>query len=722
MNRPLVLFLLLLTFFIPSYALFDVKAYLFENESLSDVSYVSFSIGEDAYQIVYVKGMPAFLLRNGNLVQGLEDIKHVIVQWYMMNYSYSINKSKLSNLIDAFNISRFNNDNRYLFEEGKCRYETMEKFGRPSQGELNVCCGGDIFLYWAKAVASSLGITSRDDLFYIRDALEEFHNLTYSLDSLVGDALLIVDSLTNLYSQDEEKLESLLEILDEINNTSQSLLVAKVMNIREVGYLGLCAVPNYDYVSLDKAFNLTKEALANISKIKEAEDLAEKINNESSRRVFLVFSKQKTEEINNILSFWERDWNKTKEEVEDVLKRVYDKNLSNLTEIIDNELQEIKDNVANNEFEDIDEKVSNLTDHITEAKMRLKEVSSLLRSFDEKVSSLDLVLSILEEKTLTPEEVKVLSNITSEFAEIKSETKAKVSVQTFKSFLNETAHLLEEAVSLLERVNRRESLPKGVSRAFINLFTPLYKLISFNLPFSERERVISYVPLAFSVLSFFIIFSLFSLLFTVYYVSKYSSLVKTKALFFGVSILISLVVATASAVGTYFTLSGDLFNKKVDSFVFEGINPSRMVTVIYTSNVPEVVSCTENVSQVLQSIGKEVREVYYIPSADRCKVGDTYYSGKACSRYIVPPYILLSLSQKEDINVTLFGELSLRVYGPRSYFDECVISATVKSLLSLEKIEEEVETQNESYVNESNFSNSSSLSTNTSEEGNNSTD
>ncbi|MEM2974030.1 MAG: hypothetical protein QW112_00155 [Candidatus Micrarchaeia archaeon] len=90
----------------PAFAVFDVNSYLYATETLDDVRSSNISYGGTLYTLYTISSRNTILVRGGEIVQDISEIRDVLKAKCFSNYPTASELDEVQSLASAYNASR----------------------------------------------------------------------------------------------------------------------------------------------------------------------------------------------------------------------------------------------------------------------------------------------------------------------------------------------------------------------------------------------------------------------------------------------------------------------------------------------------------------------------------------------------------------------------------------------------------------------------------------
>ncbi len=216
----------LLIFLLPLAFSFSVADYLFDNESLSDVSYENFTFNGSAYSIVYLDNRPILVLdrEKEEVLTDNESILAVVETHLNSKYAPSPQDvEELKAIIQRFNESRNDGYTWKGKEEYACRNDVLFSGGKVSIGGEPVTCIDDDSCYrnallLMSAYGEGLGWS---DINPILSALKDFSLSSFQMDWILNNYTEKLNSMTS--DNAPEVLNYILDNVDTLRENSEKI-------------------------------------------------------------------------------------------------------------------------------------------------------------------------------------------------------------------------------------------------------------------------------------------------------------------------------------------------------------------------------------------------------------------------------------------------------------------------------------------------------------------
>jgi len=653
-------------------AAFVPSDYFYENES-PEVRSETWVVDGETYKVYYFDDKPTFLVHNYTLVADPDVIKKVVEAYYRELYPISQdNLEEIRALIEKVNASRFDNNNPYKIEEGRCRGILGENVANSlSPATLDrivnsTAFKGNLYMYYTALLISNGLVPEGYTEEYVEEQIRYFFTNSDALSEAIANAL----NLTYQISVGDDVLnvtEALVANVSEIEERMHNIERARVLGINdreicgELGCLYLCPPPKYDYEALTSLKEMVNNLYETVKDYVKWKEVAESIINETEARLFYVFATSEKEKISEALQPLEITWNETKEDIQELLKVVKDPALTEYYNNVEELFDSIRSDLEKEEFNTTEEKVENLTSFIDKAKARYVEVKDL---YEETLNYKELA-GVLEKLIKDPRPVE---DILRAKAELDRNFVPPISYATLKRFNERYKEVVEGLKAYYEQGGKKSDALFGLKKFIAGAANGIYALVQ-TLPAPIRSAIAPTLPVATTALMAVSAFFTTIFLGTLAYAKLYRKLHKRKLLYFTL-LAIGAVIVSGVAALSYFPVSQLTELNDILPFAEYIAGQSNATLVVYLGTTYDDVieKCAYDTIRELESLGVDAKLMEIKGGA--CKVDGREDSAVNCLLSLEPPYIEYKAGAPA-VSGSLVGEVHLTVKGTKETFEKC---------------------------------------------------
>ena len=663
-----------------------VQDYLYTGEEQTGTE--AFSALGASYEIIYVDGEEAFLLKNGEIVDNQGEIEAALYQYYVEQYYPSQSQiDNLTALLTLYHDSREDGNMWENIEEEECRM--------------------GIFLHAFPCTNDSIPTNAQEakdnDCYLTASVLcDEYGDYLGCSDPIMIMPIIQDFSISsNMMTEIEE------ETLEDLANLSESNIYDVFLEIKEninamEGYeekleetpfrvpytaggdecntcYGMCPPIIIDEEHLVEAEELVDEMLPQLEYIGDYEGVAQSLYDSTIQR---TESKAINEQKAQYNTQFEPE--KTRAEglltdAEDLLDHVSDSTVISNSDRVRQVIESIEQNLNDSEFSTMDADLGELDAKLNVLEDSIQESWVIYNETVDAKEMADAVFFTLDTMDLSEAQQ-------ADFNTMKAEKRTQdrsfvdgLSQEKYTQITEKYNELATQANALLNSAQQAEQVVDTFKGAGTKTNEGLMDLAATMAPLdrTEREEVSEYAPLLVSSLAFFSISSLAVFLF-LFGFATFSNVFKNKlVIFFGILLIgASVLFAGVISGGIYLVLessSTDASFTDFQSYVFASPQISIMVETegVHTSASDKMMECAQELSSSFA--GKEV--IIYEKTNNECIVNGTGATLAECYNSVEEPIILFTYSTVEESPQFMTGFVYKGTFsGDEEYFSECQLA------------------------------------------------
>ncbi len=450
---------------------FQVSDYLFENESMNDVSFINFTKDDLNYSIVYLNDDPILLLEENIPISNESKIVEIARNYYYSAYFPDQEAlDELKSLITQFNDTRndgygstFKNKEEYfcrensLFSDGRIKDKGVPQYCNSDEGCLKV--SRVVFAVYSEPLRWS-------DFDYIHNQIKQFSLSSYEVDWILNNYTEKLDTITP-----ETAVEVLTYIRDnaddiktKVNNMETSVFrFPKLSDPDDVdlcsaqGCYGLCPVIDIEEDIVDSIKNKAQDLLDSLGPLTNIDPFVDSLVQNARNRITF-------REETLLAAEYMKEYNKISPEAESVLslaetattkvddgllKRKYDE-LRLLHASIPND-------VSARVFDSVPSDLDKYGALVSEVRSLSKDAMSYYNAAKQKKNKATILLEMVKTSIKTPVSKKLLVDLETRLDQLNSDFKDGLTKDEWQSLENRYSELIVELNQLLDKQSSNPS-------------------------------------------------------------------------------------------------------------------------------------------------------------------------------------------------------------------------------------------------------------------------
>ncbi|MFP3949813.1 MAG: hypothetical protein ACLFUZ_01835 [Candidatus Micrarchaeia archaeon] len=683
--RPITLFLsllLVLGLLFPA----NLQDYMYEGENQTGSE--SFSAMGADYEIVYINGEEALILKNGELLDDESEIDAVLYQYYMEQYYPT--QAEIDNLTELLNLyhdSRENGDMWEGVEEEECRMSIfLHAFP---------CTNDSIPETWEEAKHNDCFMTASvvceeygdyvgcsdplnilpviQDIAISSNRLTEIDNQTQQdlanlSESNMYDVLLEIDQNIELMREYEEKLET----------TKFRVPYSSGGDTCNDCY-GICPPIIIEEEYLDQADERVEEMLPEVEYIEEYEELSEKLHNSTvARKEYKLLNEQRSEYTTEFAPQEERA-EEVLAEADELLEYVSDDTVMSNSGRVREILIDIETDINNSDFASTESNLNELDAKLNVLETLISESWEVYNNTVEAKERADMLFFTLDTKDLPASQQ-------AEFTALKAEKRTQdrsfvegLSPEKYQQLTEKYTELGNSALITLDSVEASETVVNTFKGAGTKTNEGIADFTSTMAPLerTQKEQVSEYTPIVISSLSFFSLSSLAIFLFLFAFATLSHFFRNKVTLFAGILLLgCSILFAGVVSGGIYYVLSSSSSDASFTDFKDHVLFSEYVSIIVETEGAPagastQMMACAEELSTSLE--GKDV--VVYNKMNSECLINGQNVTLAECYNTVEEPIILFRYSTVDESPQFNTGFVYKGTFsGDEDYFGDCQVA------------------------------------------------
>lgn len=664
---------------------FSIQEYLFKGENQSGSE--QFIVSGSSYEIIYVNGSEALLLRNGALVQNEPEIADAIREYYLDTYYPKQSRiNNITTLLGLYHESRENGDMWEGVEEEECRMSLLL--------HAFPCTNSSVPTTFSEAVANDCYLTASVLCDEYGDSLGCTDPL--NIISIVQDFALSSNGMAQIQNQTEADLgnlteDNVYEVFSELRDNIAAMrdYESKLENtIFRVpmggasecpGCVGMCPPIIISGEYLDMAEEEVDYILPRVQYIGEYESMAWEIYNSTSlREAYRQGNAQKIA----YMSLFAPEKARAEDalsEAEALLEYVSDDVVLTSSQRVAELLPDIEGNISEGNFGQINASRSELNAKVNVLLSAINSSWSVYNSTLAAKEQADALFFTLETKELSDEAL-------AHFADLKAQKRTQdrsfvtgLSPEKYSQIAGKYDELNSEAASLVLEGQYTAQVVDSFKGAGMKTNEGIASLAATMapLPRQEREEFSGYAPLVVSSLSFFSLSSLAIFLF-LFAFATFARVFRSRLVLFAGILLIGCAILFSGVVsgGIYFILSSSSNSASFSDFQSSVLSSSQVSILVETENVPsgaasKMMECAESLASYLE--GNNV--TIYERTNSECLINGQDITLAECYNTIDEPIIALQYSMVEEAPQFMTGFVYKGTFrGDEEYFSECQLA------------------------------------------------
>ncbi|MCC7552337.1 hypothetical protein KO317_01565 [Candidatus Micrarchaeota archaeon] len=281
---------------------FNMNKYLFEDEKIDDVTYVSVEIDNIEYRLVYIKEDPIFILKEGNLITDKNEVKDLACDcWKKLYYPSEKEVEELKNYIINFNAGRHEGVQykapplSFSDAEGYCDKVTyMDQEIFPGH---KGCIGETECIQLANLMCNMIDPTHQMgcDASVLGKGFHQYSKGKNEMDESYKEIMTLFDGISS--SNIAERLNKYESLLDEIEDAGETLVKNSLRlptgNILECkDCVGFCPEIPLNFEVIEEAREKVKELKLKVVPLKDEDEKVKLISENTEDRIW--YSEGKT--------------------------------------------------------------------------------------------------------------------------------------------------------------------------------------------------------------------------------------------------------------------------------------------------------------------------------------------------------------------------------------------------------------------------------------------
>ncbi|MCP4647548.1 MAG: hypothetical protein GY852_07415 [bacterium] len=657
--------------------------YLYTGEEQTGTE--AFSALGASYEIIYIDGEEALLMKGGELVDNQGEIEAALYQYYVEQYYPSQSQiDTLTELLTMYHDSREDGNMWADIEEEECRMGiflhafpcTNESI--PTNYEESKY--NDCYLT-ASVLCDEYGdYLGCSDPVMIMPIIQDFaissNKMTEIQEETLADlANLSEENIYEVFLELKENMDDMEGYEEKLEETP--LRVPYIAGGDECNQcFGMCPPIIIDEEHLESAEELVDEMLPHLEYIGDYEGVAQSIYDSTIQRTeFKYVNEQRAQYLT------EFEPEKTRAEgvlsdAEDLLDHVSDNSVISNSERVREVIKTIEQNINNSEFGTMDADLGELDAKLNVLEGSIGESWVVYNQTVDAKERADAVFFTLDTMDLS-------ENQQADFNTMKAEKRTQdrsfvdgLSQEKYTQITETYTELTSQANVLLNSAQQAEQVVDTFKGAGTKTNEGLMGLASTMAPLdrTEREEVSEYAPLMVSSLAFFSISSLAVFIF-MFAFATFSNIFRNKlVIFFGILLIgASVLFAGMISGGIYLVLessSTDASFNDFQSYVFASPQVSIMVETegVHSAASGKMMECAHELADSLT--GKEV--IIYEKTNSECVVDGTGATLAECYNSVEEPIIMFTYSTVDESPHFMTGFVYKGTFsGDEEYFSEC---------------------------------------------------
>lgn len=417
--RYLFSLLLLLSF---SFAAFDAKNFLYEEENATRLNTSSFTVDNTSYSMVNLEGKPIFLLKNGEPLQTENEIKAILGTYYKQTtYPSADELASLKQGVLDYNLSR-NDGGRFLGkEEYVCRQILL--LNGIKYGSGYIYCDGDdgcnkiamVFYSATYAKGVKKTISFEDTLAMIK----EFGKASDETEKLVKNALSLMEninednlapSLTDLKSI-VSQLRTHKSILENTRVRTPTTDPAEVQRCIDERCFAICPDISLNGSQLNLLDNTANSLLSKSAPYVNHKTISFEIYNHTFSRFLFRTSETKAVQFSSLFDPLSTDAGEVSVDASAALNSVSNESLRINLNKINDLTNKINHSIELRNFSTIDQDLADYEEAISETKLLIPKVLQLYNQSLSTKSNANALIFLLDTKDLSSKDRKRLDEL-----------------------------------------------------------------------------------------------------------------------------------------------------------------------------------------------------------------------------------------------------------------------------------------------------------------------
>ncbi len=683
--RPIILSLCLLLVIGVLFST-GLQEYFYEGENQTGSE--SFSALEASYEIIYIDGEEAFLLKNGEILDNEPEIEAALYQYYVTQYYPSQAEiGNISALLQLYHDSRENGDMWANVEEEECRMGIfLHAFPCTNESiptTLEESRGNDCYLT-ASVLCDEYGdYLGCSDPIMIMPLLQDFaissNRMTEIHDKTVENlANLTEANIYDVFLELKDDIDAMREYEQKLEETLLRVPYTSGGDSCNECY-GICPPIIIDEEHLDAVEEKLDELLPNLEYIGEYEFLAVKIYNSTMERKEYQSINKQTEQYIALYAPEKTRAEEVLADADELLEYVSDDTVLTNSERVQQIMDTIDEDTNASDFSTID---ANLDELDAKLNVLTSSIASSWEIYNTTViakEGADALFFTLETKDLS-------EDAAAEFTALKAEKRTQdrsfvdgLSPEKFEQITEAYNSLSGQASTLLGSSQGSEMIVDTFKGAGVKTNAGIAGLASTMVPLEreDREEVSGYAPILVSSLSFFSISSLAVFIF-LFAFATFSNVFRNKImLFLGILLLgCSILFAGVVSGGIYYVLASSSTDASFTDFQSYVLSSNHVSIIVESEDVPsgasaQMLSCAQELAGSLE--GKDV--VIYKKTNSECIINGQNVTLAECYNSVEEPIIMFHYTTVAESPQFSTGFVYKGTFsGDEEYFSECQVA------------------------------------------------
>ena len=679
-NKTSVVFAVIFMFlFTLSYAV-NVEDYLSSTESPSSIVLTNYTSGSDVYTFVTIASKDSMILKNGEIIKNLDEIKKALnVKCFQTSYPSLSELNSIQENVLAFNNSR-NMNTPFGGIEDFCDSITGQKNG--DEGgcvdlvSCQIACNKGSYACFQYAAGSATFLPT----------LLEYAEIKRSLDKSLNTIISNINDIKSVSSPSQLSFSlssKLKEISDSITLMQDDADRYKKNKLFTTPVFNFCVPVGYplnlNTTALSSAYSLTSQLRSKAQCFDNIDSNSDLIYNETFRRIDLYLSTKAKANLQNEFNNVSERLNSLTEKATSILSFLEDSKIKEYLSGIESLNQAFYSNMSNNEIDQAGYVLSLIKSTLDEFDSYLKSTYSVFDELQESKEKVELLLvksSIFISPSDSPFYADYVS-LSEQYIKLNKKLSEKidyVELQTYNSQYSSLATKLEE---LLERKKTAEieTVPSALSESMQGISS--FVLDSFSGPLgikeNEKRAWAKNIPLIVIAFVDIIVLVVLSIAFFFLVLRNTSAFAKRKImnswiLIFGAVILLLALISYA----LYTAIGNEISSASLYKFMDKAEQSGKVylfIEYLSSENSTAIKTCADKIANALQIKGIEVEKIDVVDGICR----NTLLS-ECMSETDKQPIIQLIHSNENDSKFYTFYRPEGIITGDSSYFNKCYIA------------------------------------------------
>ncbi len=667
MRFRLILGLMLLVLASHQLFAFQIDKYLYANETPQQVQTQQIVVNNATYQIIYIKGKPAFLI-NGSSNQPISNatvIKEILEEYADEHYKVDNDTlNAMEDLLLRYNESRNNGEGAWEgkgLEEYTCRKCLfLDKFKCVDHGSC---------YNLSKLLCAYYGpYLGCNDPMQMYDPLVKFANATYHLDSLVKEVKSLIHTLSKqgLNINTTNKLtEDIKEMMRYSQDIDSSIFRMPLKDEECKDCYAICPPLRQDRKALQQLEGLAEE-LKNIAEKKAAfVASAGVIVNQTRARVEYAEIKETQNNWRAVLDHVKANYTALLIYQQRNMSGIVDPVLQNLTNTTHQCLEKVEKDIDMLNFQNISAKIAKCANYTKQIKKRIHYLEGLEGNITQAKEEAWKKYYNLVLAANSPSYTSVLKGLENKLNKLKNSSDNDVlswesDLTTLADIKQQEDNLLQSALNYKE-VNFIDEYALNVVKGYKQLMEEVKKITGL-----DTSAVIKHFPVVISLSLFALFFGGFMIA-LLFFWSRGGSALITYVLFV-------LAVLTTLSLPLLTWIEFSHLPEKMNFQVYKALLGTQShVNIVIGQDDPTIVDCAKHLGSLLSGKGTEV--AYYIKE------------GQICTTIIGKPVLCpeedgtIYLYPSENISVSYYGPYKTYavIEAPERFYQLCALDILAQS-------------------------------------------